>query len=44
VRILHIEGKETEQMKEFCYLGSRIATNAKCHKENFKEGQQYFPI
>jgi len=30
---IRIEGKEIEQVKEFCYLGSLITTDAKCHKE-----------
>jgi len=29
----HIGGKETEPIKEFCYLGSIITTDAKCHSE-----------
>ena len=30
---IQIEGKEIEQVKEFCYLGSSITTDAKCHRE-----------
>ena len=30
---IHIGGKEIEQVKEFCYLGSMITTDAKCHRE-----------
>src|SRR3984885_11701661 len=28
-----IDGEEIEQVKEFCYLGSLISSDAKCHKE-----------
>src|ERR1700733_10155316 len=27
------DGEEIEQVKEFCYLGSLISSDAKCHKE-----------
>jgi len=30
---INIGGKEIEQGKEFCYLGSMITTDAKCHRE-----------
>src|SRR6218665_3835776 len=30
---INIGGKEIEQVKEFCYLGSVITTDAKCHRE-----------
>src|SRR5688572_26428262 len=30
---IHIGGKQIEQVKEFCYLGSMITTDAKCHRE-----------
>jgi len=30
---INIGGQEIEQVKEFCYLGSMITTNAKCHRE-----------
>jgi len=30
---INIGGKEIEQVKEFCYLGSMIMTAAKCHRE-----------
>jgi Reverse transcriptase (RNA-dependent DNA polymerase) len=30
---IQIEGKKTKQLKEFCYLGSMITTDAKCHRE-----------
>src|SRR6218665_2224573 len=30
---INIGGKEIEQVKEFCYLGSFITTDAKCHRE-----------
>src|SRR6218665_2292860 len=28
-----IDGEEIEQVTEFCYLGSLISSDAKCHKE-----------
>src|SRR6218665_464230 len=28
-----IDGEEIEQVTEFCYLGSLISSNAKCHTE-----------
>jgi len=28
-----VDGEETEQVTEFCYLGSLISSDAKCHKE-----------
>ena len=28
-----IDGEEIEQITKFCYLGSLITDNAKCHKE-----------
>ena len=30
---IHIEVTEIEQVREFCYLGSMITTDAKCHRE-----------
>src|SRR6218665_3807660 len=30
---INIGGKEIEKVKEFCYLGSVITTDAKCHRE-----------
>src|SRR6218665_3169629 len=30
---INIGGKEIEQVKDFCYLGSVITTDAKCHRE-----------
>src|SRR6218665_792169 len=30
---INIGGKEIEQVMEFCYLGSVITTDAKCHRE-----------
>jgi hypothetical protein len=30
---IKISGEEIEQVKEFCYLGSLISSDAKCHKE-----------
>jgi len=30
---INIGGKEIEQVKEFCYPGSMIKTDAKCHRE-----------
>src|SRR6218665_2539867 len=30
---INIGGTEIEQVKEFCYLGSLITTDAKCHRE-----------
>ena len=30
---IHIGGKQIEQVKEFCYLGSMITADAKCHRE-----------
>src|SRR5678816_1970525 len=30
---IHIGGKPIEPVKEFCYLGSMITTDAKCHRE-----------
>ena len=30
---IHIGGEEIEQVKEFCYLGSMITTDAKCHRD-----------
>ena len=30
---IQIGGKPIEQVKEFCYLGSMITTDAKCHRE-----------
>lgn len=31
-----IHGDEIEQATEFCYLGSQISDDAKCHKEKTK--------
>src|SRR6218665_3296623 len=28
-----IEGERIEEVKEFCYLGSMISNDAKCHRE-----------
>src|SRR6218665_3952940 len=30
---IKIDGEEIEQVTEFCYLGSLITSDAKCHKE-----------
>jgi len=30
---INIRGKEIEQVKEFCYQGSMITTDVKCHRE-----------
>jgi len=30
---IHIEGNETEQVREFLYQGSMITTDLKCHRE-----------
>ena len=32
-----IDGKELEQVRKFCYLGSMITNDAKCHVEIKKE-------
>jgi len=37
-----IDGEEIEQVTEFCYLGSLISDDAKCHKERIAMGKEEF--